>query len=134
MNSKRRVLLMLLILLTTLSVYGQSSQMFPIPNAVLNDPFQAGMAVVEIQGTQVHVLYFTEQGWQMMSNFLMEWHIDTAEKAIKEAVSPLLIENAGLEEEVKGLRLQARAKKVYQWGFYVSLGVAAGSILFAVLK
>ena len=72
-------------------------------------------------------LCFRESEWAEFSDLVYLATTAIAEEAVKEAVIPLLAEN----EVLKG---QARAARLYKWGFWGVVGVAVVTTAIAVLK
>jgi len=69
------------------------------------------------------VLYFTDAGWSEFSGLVYAWAKQVVDESVATAVTPLLIENAGLKAEVKTLRKPRRGT------LYWILGAAGAGLV-----
>jgi hypothetical protein len=79
------------------------------------------------------VLYFTEADWAEFSALVYAWAEGVVNESVATAVTPLLIENAGLKEEVKSLRKPRRGTLYWILGA-AGAGLVTGLVVGAVVS
>ena len=79
------------------------------------------------------VLYFTEGDWAEFSALVYAWAEGVVNESVAVAVTPLLIENAGLKAEVKALRKPRRGTLYWILGA-AGAGLVTGLVVGAVVS
>ena len=118
----RFTLAILLMLLITPMMFGQSSTTPTQETPTLIPP--PHLQRMEILPSGERVLVFSNDGWKEISKIVWTDRVRVAEKAVREAIVPLIIENQDLTGRVKGWRT----------GTIVSVLAAVAAIAIAIFK